>query len=255
MAEKRMFAKTIVLSDAFLDMPLSARCLYFTLGMLGDDDGFINNPKSIMRQCGASDDDMKVLLAKKFVLAFESGVIVIKHWRINNLLRSDRYQPTKYVEEKEQLQVEENGSYSFNNSGIPSIGIPSIDKDSIVKNSIDIGENKKILLQDNTEYEVEIEFIKALSQTYKNVDMNYELDKMAMWCKSNPSKRKTRAGIKRFINSWLERANTQNKTAGVNPNKQTVQKQNGIIGCHQSEEDRKIIEEIWGGMNEQQSDF
>lgn len=129
-----MFAKTIVLSDAFLDMPLSARCLYFTLGMLADDDGFINNPKSIMRQCGASDDDMKILLAKKFILAFETGVIVIKHWRINNLLRSDRYQPTKYSEEKKQLQVEENGAYTL---GIPSIGIPSIDKDSIDKISVD----------------------------------------------------------------------------------------------------------------------
>lgn len=134
MAEKRMFAKTIVLSDAFLDMPLSARCLYFTLGMLADDDGFINNPKSVMRQCGASEDDMKVLLAKSFLLSFESGVIVIKHWRINNYLRNDRYNETKYFEEKEQLSIEENGAYTF---GIPSNGIPRLDKNSIDKNSID----------------------------------------------------------------------------------------------------------------------
>lgn len=129
-----MFAKTIVLSDEFLDMPLSARCLYFTLGMFADDDGFVNSPKGIMRQCGASQDDMSILLSKKFILAFESGVIVIKHWRINNYLRSDRYQKTKYAEEKEQLVINDNGSYSF---GIPNIGIPSIDKDSIGKNSID----------------------------------------------------------------------------------------------------------------------
>lgn len=127
MAERRMFAKTIVLSDAFLDMPLSARCLYFTLGMLADDDGFINSPKSIMRQCGASNDDMNILLAKKFLIAFESGVFVIKHWRINNYLRSDRYTETKYIEEKNHLLVEENGGYTV---GVPS-GIPSIGKSSL----------------------------------------------------------------------------------------------------------------------------
>lgn len=133
MAERRMFAKTIVLSDAFLDMPLSARCLYFTLGMFADDDGFVNSPKGIMRQCGASEDDLKVLMAKKFVLSFESGVIVIKHWRINNYLRNDRYQETKYLEEKSALITDENGAYTF---GIPSSGIPSIGKDSIDKGSI-----------------------------------------------------------------------------------------------------------------------
>lgn len=133
-----MFAKTIVLSDAFLDMPMSARCLYFTLGMLADDDGFVNQPKSIMRQCGASDDDMKVLLAKKFVLAFENGVIVIKHWRINNYLRNDRYKETVYKDEADLLTVEENGSYTL---GIPNSGIPSIGKDSKGKDSK--GNNKK----------------------------------------------------------------------------------------------------------------
>ena len=141
-AERRMFAKTIVLSDAFLDMPLSARCLYFTLGMLADDDGFVNSPKSVMRQCGASEDDLRVLISKKFVLTFESGVIVIKHWRINNYLRNDRYNGTKYVEEMESLQVNENGSYSFGipSNGIPNSGIPSIGKDSIGKDSIEIVE-------------------------------------------------------------------------------------------------------------------
>lgn len=133
MAERRMFAKTIVLSDAFLDMSPTARCLYFTLGMFADDDGFVNSPKGIMRQCGASEDDLKLLLAKKFVLAFESGVIVIKHWRINNYLRSDRYVETKYTEEKSLLTIDEKGTYGF---GIPSMGIPSIGKDSIDKDSI-----------------------------------------------------------------------------------------------------------------------
>lgn len=169
MAERRMFAKTIVLSDAFLDMPISARCLYFTLGMLADDDGFVNAPRSIMRQCGASDDDMKTLISKKFVLLFDSGIIVIKHWRINNYLRNDRYIETKYIEEKGELSVDEKGSYHkeepstalheatatgpLNNaevietwekiSGIPNSGIPSIGKDSIVKDSVVKGSTDK----------------------------------------------------------------------------------------------------------------
>ena len=112
MAERRMFAKTIVLSDAFLDMPLSARCLYFTLGMLADDDGFVNSPKSIMRQAGASTDDMNLLMAKRFILAFDSGVIVIKHWRIHNYIQKDRYKESKYIEEKATLTLDQNGAYT-----------------------------------------------------------------------------------------------------------------------------------------------
>ena len=112
MAERRMFAKTIVLSDAFLDMPLSARCLYFTLGMLADDDGFVNSPKSIMRQAGASTDDLNLLLVKRFILTFESGVIVIKHWRIHNYIQKDRYKESKYMEEKATLMIDQNGAYT-----------------------------------------------------------------------------------------------------------------------------------------------
>ena len=114
MAERRMFAKTIVTSDDFLDMPMSARCLYFTLGMFADDDGFVNNPKSIMRQVGASNDDMNLLIAKKYLIIFENGVIVIKHWRIHNYIRNDRYNETKYVEQKQTLFLDENKAYTQN---------------------------------------------------------------------------------------------------------------------------------------------
>jgi len=119
MAERRMFAKTIVTSDAFLDMPPTARCLYFTLGMFADDDGFVNNPKSIMRQSGASIDDMNILIAKKFVITFESGVIVIKHWRIHNYIRGDRKHDTKYAEELSSLNIDENGAYSLTDVETP----------------------------------------------------------------------------------------------------------------------------------------
>lgn len=115
-----MFAKTIIDSDAFLDMPMSTQCLYFHLAMRADDDGFLNNPKKVQRMIGASDDDLKVLLGKKFLIAFESGVVVIKHWKIHNYIRNDRYKPTVYEEEKAQLKEKENGSYTL---GIPD-GIP-----------------------------------------------------------------------------------------------------------------------------------
>ena len=107
-----MFAKTLVTSDAFLDMPLSTRCLYFTLGMLADDDGFVNNPKSIMRQVGASMDDLNLLIAKRFILTFDSGIIVIKHWRIHNYIQNDRYKETKYLEEKGMICLDEKGAYT-----------------------------------------------------------------------------------------------------------------------------------------------
>lgn len=139
MAERRMFAKTIVLSDAFLDMPMSARCLYFTLGMLADDDGFVNAPRSIMRQCGASDDDMKLLITKKFVLIFDSGVIVIKHWRINNYLQKDRINPTKYIEEKAMLSIDEKGGYHRTDTDVYTTVYTqdSIDKVSIEEDRLD----------------------------------------------------------------------------------------------------------------------
>lgn len=154
MAERRMFAKTIIDSDAFLDMPLSTQALYFHLSMRADDDGFINNPKKIQRMIGGSEDDLKVLIAKNFVIAFDSGVLVIKHWRIHNYLRSDRYVPTVYKEERDQLVIKENKAYTLAHpvgipSGIPT-GIPdgnqrvtqdSIGKDRLVKDSK--GEEKR----------------------------------------------------------------------------------------------------------------
>ena len=112
MAERRMFAKTIVDSDAFLDMPLSTQALYFHLSMRADDDGFVNNPKKIQRMIGCSDDDLKLLIAKRFVLIFDSGVIVIKHWRLHNTLRKDRYKPTIYQEEFKKLILKSDGGYT-----------------------------------------------------------------------------------------------------------------------------------------------
>ena len=128
MAERRMFAKTIIDSDQFLDMPLSTQSLYFHLSMRADDDGFINNAKKIQRMIGASDDDLKLLVAKRFILSFDSGVGVIKHWKIHNHIRNDRYKETVYQEEKALLEVKENGAYiELTTPGIP-VGIPSVNQ-------------------------------------------------------------------------------------------------------------------------------
>lgn len=118
MAERRMFAKTIVESDAFLDMPMSAQSLYIHLGMNADDWGFVNNPRSIRRMCGASDDDLRLLVAKKFILTFDSGAAVIKSWWVNNYVQADRRHPTRYQEELETLFLDENKSYTTKDTGV-----------------------------------------------------------------------------------------------------------------------------------------
>ena len=115
MAERRMFAKTIIDSDVFTDMPISARLLYYDLAMRADDDGFVNSPKKIMKFVGASTDDMNVLIAKQFIIPFESGVVVIKHWRIHNYIRKDTYKETPYKDEKALLYLDENNGYRLEN--------------------------------------------------------------------------------------------------------------------------------------------
>jgi hypothetical protein len=106
-----MFAKTIIDSDAFLEMPTTSQLLYFHLAMRADDDGFVNKPKSLMRMVGCKDDDLKLLFVKKFLIPFESGVVVIKHWKIHNYIRKDTYTETKYKEEKSTLELDENSAY------------------------------------------------------------------------------------------------------------------------------------------------
>lgn len=114
MAERRMFAKTIIDSDAFLDMSVTARLLYYDLSMRADDDGFVNSPKKIMRMIGASEDDLRMLAARKFIIPFDNGVVVIKHWKIHNYIKNDRYKETPYKEQKALLELDENKAYRLN---------------------------------------------------------------------------------------------------------------------------------------------
>jgi len=145
-----MFAKTIIDSDAFLDMPPSTQVLYFHLAMRADDDGFINNPKTIMRIVGAKDDDIKLLIAKKFIIPFESGVVVIKHWRIHNYIQKDRYTETKYIEEKNQLIINEKNGYS-----LKQIGLLDDENDNvyILDTQVRLGKDRLELGKDRLELE------------------------------------------------------------------------------------------------------
>ena len=178
MAERRMFAKTIIDSDMFLDMPLSTQALYFHLSMRADDDGFINNPRKIQRMIGAADDDLKVLVMKRFILPFDSGVVVIKHWKIHNYIRNDRYKETVYLEEKAQLELKENGVYTeLDTTGIPD-GIPTgnqmetqyrleenseVEISTVKNNKHKYGEYKNVLLTDE-----EVEKLKAKFPDWEN---------------------------------------------------------------------------------------
>ena len=112
MAERRMFSKRITETDVFLDMPATTQCLYFHLNMEADDEGFVSSPKKIMRALGSSEDDFNILVAKRFVLTFQSGVIVIKHWKLHNAIRKDRIKNTVYLDEKSELFEKENGVYT-----------------------------------------------------------------------------------------------------------------------------------------------
>lgn len=147
MAERRMFAKTIVDSDAFLEMPTTSQLLYFHLAMRADDDGFVNKPKSLMRMVGCKDDDLKLLFVKKFLIPFESGVVVIKHWKIHNYIRKDTYTETKYKEEKATLELDENSAYRLADAAPlqlrdDSVTSPST-QDRLGKDRVRIGEGSK----------------------------------------------------------------------------------------------------------------
>lgn len=136
MARKRMFTKNVVESDAFLSMPLSTQALYFHLNMKADDDGFVGNPKGIQRLIGAAEDDLKLLIVKHFLIPLDHGVVVIKHWRMHNTIRWDRYTPTVFQEEAQEVYIKQNQSYtvnknkavaslatSLNKNGNPDIGL------------------------------------------------------------------------------------------------------------------------------------
>lgn len=132
MAERRMMAKSVIDTDAFLDMPASTQNLYFHMLLRADDDGFIASPKGILRIIGASDDDLKLLLAKQYIFRFESGVVVIKDWKIHNYIQSDRYKPSLQPE-RELLTITANKEYTLTNSDVSNMDTECIQNVSIGK--------------------------------------------------------------------------------------------------------------------------
>ena len=140
MAQRRMISLSVIDTDMFLEMPITSRLLYYELCMRADDDGFVSSPKKILKFIGASEDDLKVLIAKNFVILFESGVIVIRHWRIHNVIQRDRYKETIYTEEKAKLVQDSNLVYNMETKCIQNgnkmetqvrLGKDSIGKDNI----------------------------------------------------------------------------------------------------------------------------
>lgn len=160
-----MFTMKIVDTDAFLDMPLSTQCLYFHLNMRADDDGFIGNPKRIEKIIGANDDDLKLLIAKRFVILFDDGVIVIKHWRMHNTLSRDRYIETSYTDEKKKLLLKDNGSYSLTNGN-------SIDDTKLIERSNRQTHKRRKIDERKTHSDKDIGLDKDLE-----LDLDTELDK------------------------------------------------------------------------------
>ena len=183
MANRRMFSLSVVDTDLFLDMPQSSQNLYFHLGMRADDDGFVSNTKKIMKMIGATDDDIKLLIAKQYIIPFDSGIIVIKHWRMNNYLRNDRYKETNYKEEKQQIIVDDNLVYQMDTNGIHRLGKDSIGKDIEKeiykeKDKKTYGEFKNVLLTDEEYHKLEesnlLPYIEKLSSYIASKGKKYK---------------------------------------------------------------------------------
>lgn len=214
MAERRMFAKTIIDSDAFLDMPLSTQALYFHLAMRADDEGFVNNPKKIQRMIGASDDDCKILASKRFILTFQSGIIVIKHWKIHNYIQSDRFKETVYLEEKTMLALDDNKAYTERIQDVSTLDTQySIGKDSIVKNSIE----KKVAetpLSSKRFVKPTLEEVKEYCLSRKNnIDAQQFIDfyESKGWKVGNQSMKDWKACVR----TWEQRNKVENKSTKV----------------------------------------
>jgi Asp-tRNA(Asn)/Glu-tRNA(Gln) amidotransferase C subunit len=225
MAERRMFTQKIIDSDAFLDMPLSTQALYFHLNMRADDDGFVNNPKRIQRTIGASEDDLKLLIVKRFVIGFESGVLVIKHWRMHNTLRKDRYNPTQYQEELAMLEVKDNNAYTERATTWQPLGNHSatqyrLGKDSIGEVSIveekaekktrrKYGEYNNVLLSDEDMEKLQAEFpdwqerIERLSSYIASKGTSYKnhLATIRNWARKDKEQKPKR---KEIVPKWCE---------------------------------------------------
>ena len=232
MADRRMFSKSIIDSDAFLDMPLSTQALYFHLSMRADDDGFINNPRKIQRIVGCGNDDIKLLIAKQFIIPFESGIVVIKHWRVHNYIQKDRYKPTMYIEEKAQLDIKPNKPYTIKNDGENDMDTPCIQDVSDMETQVRLGKVRlgKVSIEGEIEggtggeypepapplppEPLEENVVECMPQPQKRIDYQSVLDLYNSICVSLPRaaqlsdarKKAIKARLNKFSMEDLERA-------------------------------------------------
>ena len=243
MAERRMMAKSIIKSDQFLEMPISSQLLYFHLLLDADDDGFINAPKSIMRVIGAKDDDMRVLQAKGYTIPFDSGVIVIKHWRMHNSLRKDRYNPNPQLEnERKQLIINDRKEYELATTWQPlgnqlaTNGYHSIGKDSIGKDSVYSGCDKSQPTRTHFTPPT-LEEVKAYCiERNNNIDAEYFIDfqEARGWVLSNGKKMKD---WKATIRTW-ERNNYNRKPVNKNSKEDAINVVKEVMEEYRNEQQR-----------------
>ena len=225
MAKKRMYSNAVTDSDAFIEMSSAAQALYFHLNQGADDDGFNNQIQLAMLKAHASTDDLKILMAKNFVIRFESGVIVIKHWRLHNTLRKDRYTPTNYQEELSLLGIKENGAYTLGCQVVAERlpdGCPSIDKNRLVEDSVGeesieeaappkptrhkYGMYKNVLLTDE-------EYVK-LTEEFPH-DYSDRIERLSEYIASTGKKYKSHLAT---IRSWARKDTSQKPTATKSSN-------------------------------------
>lgn len=182
MAQKRMFDKTLIDSDLFIDLPIPSQCLYFHLSMRADDEGFVGNVKGILRLIGFKDEDLRPLVDRKFILIFQTGVIVIRHWKINNYLRNDRCKATNYKNEKMLLKENTDGVYALKNKESNTLvyqqttsSIPSIEENSIDKISIEENDDNNYILTNEEEIIGDIDTVDEAPYQPKPSIKNIEL--------------------------------------------------------------------------------
>lgn len=226
MAQRRMFNKTVTNNDNFLEMPDSSQNLYFHLSMNADDDGFVDNWKSIMRMTGHKEDDLKVLISKSYIIPFDTGVIVIKHWRLNNYLRSDRFTPSNYKEEMKLLSLDENLVYQMDTSGIPN-GNP--DKIRLDKTRLDNKEAKNYF-EDGKLNEIFIEFLQ-LRKKLKAVNSDRAINSLLKTLENYDDETKYKMIENSIRNSWKD-------VYEIKPNNNTQHKETRY------ERERRLLEEM-----------
>ena len=231
MAERRMFSKSITNSSIFLKMPISSRLLYYDLGMNADDDGFVEH-FMVLRMTGASEQDLGVLELNGLIKILDDNVLWIKDWKVNNSIKNDRYKPSKYltIYKLDTLCIQSGTKMDpvwnqNGDTGKDSIG-KKLGKDRLGENNIDITPSSEpdsklfieLPLIDKTGYPIYEKDIETWKTIYPAVNIEQEIRNMYGWLDSNPKNRKTKSGIRRFINSWLSRSQNTAKVVDVENN-------------------------------------